>query len=150
MVDDQTLISFAHPFRRSTWGPTRLRHLSLKRASVDKTPVTIDVSTRVVSGPNVVTFTNYLGVVAREKISILTLSWDLVTKVNRNMLWKDLLVMYTLLLLSYIVFNINWSILISWYFFFLHTHFDIPNVECLRSKVWDRKSEIEGCIFGRH
>jgi len=58
----------------------------------------------VASGPNVDTFNSYLGVVARERLSILINSWDDVSEVDRNMLCEDVQVMYTLLLLSYIAF----------------------------------------------
>ena len=104
MADDQTSSSSANPSGRSTRGATRLRSLSLRCASGDRTPLTIDVSTGVPFGSNVDTFINYLGVVAQERISILTPSWDNVTEVDQNMLWEDILVMYTLLLLSYIAF----------------------------------------------
>jgi len=65
MSDDQTMISFDHPFGRSTKVPTRLRCLSYRRASGDKRSITIDVSTGVAFGPNADMFNNYPGVGAR-------------------------------------------------------------------------------------
>jgi len=103
MVDDQTLISSNHTADRSTRGPTRLRRLSLRHASGDKTLLTIDVINNVVSGANVDMFNNYLEVVAHEKISILIPSWDHVLQVDRTMIWEDILLMYALLLSSYIL-----------------------------------------------
>ena len=58
-------------------------------------------------GPNAEEFNSYLGVVSRERLSILINSWDDVSEVNQNMLWEDVLVSFTLLLLSYNVFNIH-------------------------------------------
>jgi len=86
MIDDQTPISSTSPSKRFTRGPTRLRRLSLRRASGKNTPVNIDVNTKVTPGLSVDTFNSYLGVVARERISILTNSWDDVIEVDRNML----------------------------------------------------------------
>ncbi|XP_068497787.1 uncharacterized protein [Phaseolus vulgaris] len=48
----------------------------------------------------------YLGVLSRERISILTQSWDHVTDHEKNMIWQDIL-----------------------------THYNIPNVETLKAKV---------------
>ncbi|XP_068466379.1 uncharacterized protein [Phaseolus vulgaris] len=48
----------------------------------------------------------YLGVLSRERISILTQSWDHVTDHEKNMIWQDIL-----------------------------THYNIPNVEILKAKV---------------
>jgi len=102
MVGDQTPISSTPLFGRSTRGPTRLRYLSLRHASGEKTQLDIDVNIGVTSGPNSDTFSSYLGVFARERVFILTNSWDDMIEVDQNMLWEDALVMYTLLLLSYI------------------------------------------------
>jgi len=105
MADDQTLIASIPHSGRSNKGPSRLRRLSLRRASAEKTPFNIDVNTIVASGPNAETFNNYLGVVVRERPSILNNSWDDVSEVDRNMFWEDVLVSFTLILsLSYIDF----------------------------------------------
>ena len=68
-------------------GPTRLKRLSFRRAAGEKTLVDIDVNTGVASGPNAETFSNYLGVVSRERLSIWINSWDDVLKVDQNMLY---------------------------------------------------------------
>jgi len=71
----------------------------LRRVADEKTLVDIDINTGMASGPNAETFTNYLEVVSRERLSILINSWDDVSEVDRNMLWEDVLVSFTLLLL---------------------------------------------------
>jgi len=71
---------------RGNIGPTRLKRLSLRRAPGEKTRVDINVNTREASSPNVEKFNNYLGVVSRERLSILINSWDEVSKIDRNML----------------------------------------------------------------
>jgi len=69
MDDDQT------PIRprsgRGSKGPTRLKRLSLRRVVGEKTRVDIDVNTRAAFDANAETFNNYLGVVSRERLSIL-------------------------------------------------------------------------------
>jgi len=85
-------------------GPTRLKRLSLRRVASEKTPVDINVNTGVAYGPNVETFSNYLGVVSHERLSILINSWEDVSEVDRNMLWEDVRVSFTLLSLSYNAF----------------------------------------------
>jgi len=67
-------------------GLTRLERLSLRRAAGEKTRVDIDVNIGVASGPNAETFNNYLGVVSRERLSILINSSDVVSEVDQNML----------------------------------------------------------------
>jgi len=80
----------------------------LRRVAGEKTPVDIDVNTEVVTGPNVETFSNYLGVVACERLSILINSWDDVSEVDQNMLWEDILVSFTEYYRYHIMlFNIN-------------------------------------------
>jgi len=74
MGDDQTPIR--PPSRRSSRGPTRLKRLSLRHASGEKTHVDIDVNTGVAFGPSAENFSNYLGVVAHQRLSILINSWD--------------------------------------------------------------------------
>jgi len=71
---------------RGSRGPTRLKRLSLRRVASEKTQVDINVNTEVASGPNGETFNNYLGVVSRERLSILINSWDDVSEVDQNML----------------------------------------------------------------
>ncbi|KAK7327227.1 hypothetical protein VNO80_31592 [Phaseolus coccineus] len=83
-----------------------MKRLTKKRAAGEKTAVDIDVNTGMASGPNADEFNNYLGVLSHEKLSILINSWDDVSKVDRNMLWEDVL-----------------------------ANFEIPNVEPLRSRI---------------
>jgi len=65
IADDQTSYPSYHNFSKSSREPTRLRHLSLRRASGDRTPLTIDMITGVALGPNDDMLNNYLGVLAR-------------------------------------------------------------------------------------
>ncbi|XP_052727001.1 uncharacterized protein LOC108332271 isoform X1 [Vigna angularis] len=90
---------------RRTRGATRLRQLILRRNAGERTPVIIDVVTGVASGPNAYVFRSYLGVLARDRISILTPSFDHVSEADRNLIWQDLLIT-----------------------------FDMPNVESLRNR----------------
>jgi len=70
---------------RGNKGPTRLKHLSLRCVVGEKTHVDINVNTRESSDPNVEACNNYLGVVSRERLSILINSWHEVSEVDRNM-----------------------------------------------------------------
>ena len=99
MDDNQTPIRSRSG--RGSRGPTRLKRLSLKRVVGETTRVELDVNTRVAFSPNANSFNNYLGVVSRERLSILINSWDDVSEVDRNMLWEDVWVSFTLLSLSY-------------------------------------------------
>jgi len=98
MVDDQTLIRPSSG--RASRGPTRFKRLSFRRAAGEKTHVDIDDNTGMASSPNAKTFSNYLGVVSLERLSIFINSWNDVLEVDRNMLWEDVLGRFTLLLLS--------------------------------------------------
>ena len=84
MDDDQT------PLRprsgRSSRGPTRLKHLALRRATGEKTRVDIVVNTGVAFGPKADEFMSYLRVVSRERLSILMNSWDEVSEVDQNII----------------------------------------------------------------
>jgi len=99
MDDDQT------PIRprsgRGRRGTTRLKSLPLKCAVGERIRVDIDVNTGLAFGPKADEFTSYLGVVSRERLSILINSWEKVSEVDQNMIWEDVLVRFTLLLLSY-------------------------------------------------
>ena len=81
-----------------------MKRLALKRVVGEKTRVDIDVNTGVTFGLNAYEFMSYLGVVSRERLSILINSWDDVSEVDRNMIWEDVLVSFTLLLLPYNAF----------------------------------------------
>jgi len=67
----------------------------LRRAAGEQTHVDIDVNTRVAFGPKADEFMSYLGVVSRERLSILINSWDEVLEVDQNMIWEDVLVSFT-------------------------------------------------------
>ena len=69
-----------------------MRQLLIRRARGEKTHVDINVDTRMPSGHYANVFRSYLGMLARERISILTPSFDHVTEVDRKMIWQDLLV----------------------------------------------------------
>ena len=97
MADHQTSSSSSEdelPKKRTTRGATRLRKLMLRKAKGKKTHVIIDVVTSQASGRNGDLFRSYLGVLARDRISILTPSFDHVSEVQRNMIWQDLTVNY--------------------------------------------------------
>jgi len=89
---------------RGSRGHTRLKRLALKRVASEKTRVDIDANTGVAFGPHADEFMSYLRVVSRERLSISINSWDEVSKVDRNMIWEDVLISFTLLLLPYNVF----------------------------------------------
>jgi len=99
MDDDQTPIRSRSG--RGSRGPTRLKRLALKRVAGEKTRVDIDVNTGMTFGPHANEFMSYLGVVSRERLSILINSWD---EVDRKMIWEDVPVSFTLLLLPYNAF----------------------------------------------
>ncbi|KOM28180.1 hypothetical protein LR48_Vigan511s000300 [Vigna angularis] len=79
------------PTSRPTRGAMRLRQLILRRNAGERTPIIIYVVTRVASGPNADVFRSYLGVLARDRISILTPSFDHVSEADQNLIWQDLL-----------------------------------------------------------
>ncbi|XP_068503686.1 uncharacterized protein [Phaseolus vulgaris] len=87
-------------------GPTRLKNMFKKITKDDKIPLSIDIHTGVPTGQHAKKYRSYLGVLSRERISILTQSWDHVTYHEKNMIWQDIL-----------------------------THYNIPNVETLKAKV---------------
>jgi len=75
------------PKKRTTKGATRLRKLLLRKGKGKKTHVIIDVVTGQASSRNGDLFRSYLGVLACDRISILTPSFDHVFEVQRNMIW---------------------------------------------------------------
>ncbi|KOM38094.1 hypothetical protein LR48_Vigan03g147600 [Vigna angularis] len=79
------------PTSRPTRGATMLRQLILRRNAGGRTLVIIDVVTGVASGPNADVFRSYIRVLARDRISILTSSFDHVSETDRNLIWQDLL-----------------------------------------------------------
>jgi len=80
------------PHSITSRGPTRLKNMFKKKDDDKKKPLTIDVNTGVATGPYAKEFSNYLRVLARERISILIDSCDHVTEHERNMIWQDILV----------------------------------------------------------
>jgi len=72
--------------KRPTKGATRLKQFLIRRANGHKTVVNIDVNTGIATCPNVDVFKSYLGMLARERILILTPSFNHVTKVDQNMI----------------------------------------------------------------
>jgi len=93
MDDDQTPLKPRSG--RGNRGPTRLKRLALRGAAGEKTRVDIDVNTGVAFDPKAYEFMSYLGVVSRERLSILINSWDEVSEVDRNMIGEDVLVSFT-------------------------------------------------------
>jgi len=73
-----------------------LRKLLLRKAKGKKTHVIIDVVIGQASGCNGNLFKSYLGVLARDRISIITCSFDHVSEVQWNMIWQDILVNYVM------------------------------------------------------
>ena len=73
-------------------GPTRLKNMFKKITKDDKIPLSIDIHTGVPTGQHAKKYRSYLGVLSRERISILTQSWDHVTDHEKNMIWQDILV----------------------------------------------------------
>ena len=69
-----------------------MRQLLLRRVKGEKTHVDINVNTGMPSGHYADVFKSYLGMLARERISIPTPYFDHVTEVDREMIWQDLLV----------------------------------------------------------
>ena len=70
------------PIKRPTRRASRLRQLLIRRANGQKTPVDINVDTRMPRGRYADVFKSYLEMLARERISILTPSFDHVTEVD--------------------------------------------------------------------
>jgi len=73
-------------------GPTRLKNMFKKINKDDKIPLSIDIHTGVAIGQYAKKYRSYLGVLSRERISILTQSWDHVTDIEKNMIWQKILV----------------------------------------------------------
>ena len=68
----------------------------LRKAKGKKTHVIIDVITGQASGRNGDLFRSYLGVLARDRISIITCSFEHVSEVQWNMIWQEILVNYVM------------------------------------------------------
>jgi len=92
MAEHHNLSKDEAPTKRLTKGAIRLRQLLIRKAKGQKTPMDIDVDIGTTIGPNANVFISYLGMLARERISLVTPFFDHGTKVDRNMIWQDLLV----------------------------------------------------------
>jgi len=95
MVEHHTSSEDETPTKRPIRGATRLRQLLIRRAKGQKTPVDINVNTGMPRGRCADVFKSYLGMLAQERISILTRSFDHVIEVDRKMIWLNLLVTNT-------------------------------------------------------
>jgi len=100
--------------------PTRLRDITACRLGGFKVVVDLDPQTVRASGPNCVVFNNYLGVLARTKVSILLPSWDHVSEAEKNMIWQDLTIshsfkVYYKLLMMIIMYYMSHHLFILFY-----------------------------------
>jgi len=71
MVEHHTSSKDEAPTKRPTRGATRLRQLLIRRAKGQKTHVDINVDTGMPSARSADVFKSYLGILERERISIL-------------------------------------------------------------------------------
>jgi len=92
MAEHYTSSEDEAPTKRPTRGATKLREILIRRAKGQKTHVDINIDIGESSGRSGDVFKSYLGMLARERISILTPSFDHVTEADREMIWQDLLV----------------------------------------------------------
>jgi len=109
-------------------GPTRLKTMCMKINKGKKLSFVIDVNAGVATRPNAKNFSSYLGVVAREKISILTDYWDHLTEHERNMIWQDILVYNCFYFIQSDVCDTLFNLKFVY-------ELIIPNVKTLRAKV---------------
>ena len=87
MVEHHTSLEDETPTKRPTREATRVRQLLIRRVKGQKIPININVDTRMPKGRYADIFKSYLGMLAQERISILTPSFDHVTEVDREMIW---------------------------------------------------------------
>jgi len=87
MVEHHSSSKDEAPTKRPIRGATRLGQLLIRRANCQKTPIDIDVDIRIPRGHYVDVFKSYLGMLAGERISIPTPSFDHVIEVDRDMIW---------------------------------------------------------------
>jgi len=92
MVEHHNSLEDEAPTKRPTIGVTRLRQLVIRRGNGQKTLTDIGVNPSIATSPNAYVFKSYLGMLVRERISILTPSFGHVIEVDQNMIWQDLLV----------------------------------------------------------
>ncbi|XP_052736348.1 uncharacterized protein LOC108337652 [Vigna angularis] len=85
---------------------TRLSDVTSRRIAMERLMVEIDPRSGRPNGPHAEKFRSYLGMLAKTHVSIVIASWDDVPKMEKNLLWQDIL-----------------------------QNFDIPNNEKIRKKV---------------
>jgi len=74
---------------------TRLRSLTSRRIDGPQAVVNINPATSRGSEPHKEIFHSYLGVVAREKIPIVHVNWNVVPNDLKTLIWKDILVSHS-------------------------------------------------------
>jgi len=79
---------------KKTREATRLRNLVIRRMGNARVPIQIDPQTSRELGPNHAQVLSYLRILTRPKVSILAPDWDHVTKVEKNLILKDICVSY--------------------------------------------------------
>jgi len=86
MTEHHSSLEDETPTKRLTRGATKLRQLLIRRAKGQKTLVDINVDTGMSRDPYADIFKSYLGMLAQERIPILTPSFDHVIEVDRNLI----------------------------------------------------------------
>ena len=86
---------------RNTRRLTHLRRLTFRTLDQPRPVVNVDAAIGRASGPNKEIFHSYLGVIAREKNSIVHNSWKDVPDSLKELVWNDILVSFVML--KYIV-----------------------------------------------
>lgn len=99
-MDDRSNIS---PRKREGRRATRLKDLTRDRVGVQRRTVQFDEVTGKAIGPNSVKFNSFIGVLARNKASILVTDWkDIDEKVKDNM-WETIMVFHYYTLCFYLL-----------------------------------------------
>lgn len=80
--------SSADPPKKKTRRPTSLQKFTNRLPSGEKYRVDVDSNGKII-GPYANKFKNYLGVVARTKVSILPFSWEQVDGETKRIVWDD-------------------------------------------------------------
>jgi len=132
LLDNRNITNDEVPCSRIGRGPTRLKTICTKINKGQKIPFPINVNIGVATRLNSKNFSSYLGVVARERISILTDSWDNVTEHKRNMIWKNIMVCNCFYFVRYELCLYFVQSEISLYFVQFEVYYEliIPNVVC--------------------
>jgi len=143
MADDEVSLSI------TSKGTTRLKTMCMKINKGKKISLPIDVNTGVTTGLNANNFSSYLGVVARERISILTYSWDYVTEHKKNMIWQDILVCNCFYFVQYEVYLYFVQSKVYLYFVQSEVYYDSLNNHLLwykMSRLLLRESTLKGVV----